>query len=163
MGHVEYVADHLKAERRQKEDEERFNQIQEILTSHDVTWRDMCNSFVTGFDIAVQSGPLCEEPILGSVFLIESIELLKKTPKPIVGSTESEVVEEEKGQSDSYGPFAGQVIATVKDICKRAFLNAEPRLVEGMYLVSMHATPDAYGKIYGVINKCRGKVVKEEV
>jgi ribosome assembly protein 1 len=128
----------------------------------------MCNSFVTGFDIAVQSGPLCEEPILGSVFLIENIELLKKTQKPIVGTSpavtgESEVVEEEKGQSDSYGPFAGQVIATVKDICKRAFLNAEPRLVEGVYLVSMHATPDAYGKIYGVINKCRGKVVKEEV
>jgi ribosome assembly protein 1 len=51
----------------------------------------------------------------------------------------------------------------MKDICKRAFLNAEPRLVEGVYLVSMHATPDAYGKIYGVINKCRGRVVKEEV
>lgn len=127
----------------------------------------MCNSFVTGFDIAVQSGPLCEEPILGSVFLIENIELLKKNQKPTavtsVATGESEVVEEEKGQSDSYGPFAGQVIATVKDICKRAFLNADPRLVEGVYLVSMHATPDAYGKIYGVINKCRGKVVKEEV
>jgi len=51
----------------------------------------------------------------------------------------------------------------MKDICKRAFLNAEPRLVEGVYLVSMHATPDSYGKIYGVINKCRGRVVKEEV
>lgn len=127
----------------------------------------MCNSFVTGFDIAVQSGPLCEEPILGSVFLIENIELLKKNQKQVaatsVATGESEVVEEEKGQSDSYGPFAGQVIATVKDICKRAFLNADPRLVEGVYLVSMHATPDAYGKIYGVINKCRGKVVKEEV
>lgn len=77
-------------------------------------------------------------------------------------STSAVVVEEEKG-GDSYGPFAGQVIATMKDICKRAFLNADPRLVEGVYLVSMHATPDSYGKIYGVINKCRGRVVKEEV
>ena len=164
IGCVAEIVDEKKAERRQKEDEERFQQIQEILTSHDVTWRDMCNSFITGFDIAVQSGPLCEEPILGAVFLIESIEQLKKAPKPTVAtSSESEVIEEEKGQSDSYGSFAGQVIATVKDICKRAFLNAEPRLVEGVYLVSMHATPDAYGKIYGVINKCRGRVVKEEV
>jgi len=115
--------------------------------------------------LAVKSGPLCEEPILGSVFLIETIELIKKTPKPLTTEGgESESLEEEKGgQSDSYGPFAGQVIATVKDICKRAFLNAELRLVEGVYLVSMHATPDAYGKIYGVINKCRGRVVKEEV
>ena len=164
IGSIAEIVDEKKAERRQKEDEERFQQIQEILTSHDVTWRDMCNSFITGFDIAVQSGPLCEEPILGAVFLIESIKQLKKAPKPTVAtSSEFEVIEEEKGQSDSYGSFAGQVIATVKDICKRAFLNAEPRLVEGVYLVSMHATPDAYGKIYGVINKCRGRVVKEEV
>ena len=75
--------DSTKAERRQKEDEERFAQIMEICQTHDVTWRDICNSFVTGFDIAVGSGPLCEEPILGSVFLIETIELLKKSPKPI--------------------------------------------------------------------------------
>lgn len=69
----------------------------------------MCNSLITGFDIAVKSGPLCEEPILGSVFLIETIELIKKTPKPVTTEGgESESLEEEKGgQSDSYGPFAG--------------------------------------------------------
>lgn len=27
----------------------------------------------------------------------------------------------------------------------------------------MQATPENYGKVYGVINKCRGKVTKEEV
>ena len=96
---------------------------------------------LTGFDIATTSGPLCEEPMLGAAFLIESIEMAKK--------------EDEDRKEDSYGPFSGQVIATVKDLCKRAFLNAEPRIVEGMYLVSMHATPDSYGKIYGVINKCQ--------
>ena len=118
----------------------------------------MCNSLMTGFDIATMSGPLCEEPMLGSVFLIETIELAKKSTLKDPSDTE-----EEKVCADSYGAFTGQVIATMKDICKRSFLNAEPRLVEGVYLVSMHATPDAYGKIYGVINKCRGQVVKEEV
>lgn len=120
----------------------------------------MTNAIVTGFDIATTSGPLCEEPMLGAVFLIETIELIKKDSKPL-----EEGEEEKKFNSiqDSYGAFAGQVIATVKDICKRSFLNAEPRIVEGVYLVSMHATPDSYGKIYGVINKCRGRVFKEEV
>ena len=106
---------------------------------------------------------------MGAVFLLESIELRKKGTgmKPTMETSPGSDGQEEEskvgGGGDSYGPFTGQVIATMKDICKRAFLNAEPRLVEGVYLVSMHATPDAYGKIYGVINKCRGRVVKEEV
>ena len=55
------------------------------------------------------------------------------------------------------------MIATVKDLCKKSFLNAEPRVVEGMYLCSLMATNETYGKVYGVINKCRGRVLTEEV
>jgi len=139
-----------KAERRQKEYDEKFAKVQEVLSAHSVTWKDICNAMLTGFDIATVSGPLCEEPMLGAAFLVENIDLVVKR-------------EDEERKDDGYGPFSGQVIATVKDLCKRAFLNAEPRIVEGMYLVSMHAMPDSYGKIYGVINKCRGRVVKEEV
>lgn len=29
------------------------------------------NSIILGFDLAVQSGPLCEEPMMGSCFIIE--------------------------------------------------------------------------------------------
>lgn len=82
---------------------------------------------------------------------------------PTKATEQESPLEEEKMGVDSYGPFPGQVIAVVKDLCKRAFLNAEPRIVEGVYLCSMHSTPDAYGKIYNVINKCRGRVVKEDV
>ena len=32
-----------------------------------------------------------------------------------------------------------------------------------MYLCSLMATPETYGKVYGVINKCRGKVLKEDL
>ena len=38
----------------------------------------MNNSFVIGFDIATITGPLCEEQMLGSVFLIEKVELVKE-------------------------------------------------------------------------------------
>lgn len=40
----------------------------------------------------------------------------------------------------NYGPFAGQVMATVKNLCKRAFLNADPRIGEAMYKCSLVAT-----------------------
>ena len=64
----------------------------------------MASALVTGFDIATTSGPLSEEPMLGAVFLIETIELIRKDPKPL-----EEGEEEKKGNvmQDSYGPFAG--------------------------------------------------------
>ena len=65
----------------------------------------MCNAFVTGFDIATQNGPLCEEPMLGSVFLIENIDLVKKGAAHSMGQEEESKVEESK--VDSYGPFNG--------------------------------------------------------
>ena len=57
---------------------------------------------MTGFDIATMSGPLCEEPMLGSVFLIETIELVIKSSLKDPNDTE-----EEKVSADSYGAFTG--------------------------------------------------------
>lgn len=71
-----------------------------------MTWRDICNSFVTGFDIATLSGPLCEEPILGSVFLIETIESVKKMQAKVTAE-HSEKEEEKVSTQDSYGAFTG--------------------------------------------------------
>lgn len=63
----------------------------------------------------------------------------------------------------NYGPFAGQVIGTMRNLCKRAFLNGDPRIGEGMYVCSMMATATTYGVCYKIIEKCRGKVIKEEI
>jgi ribosome assembly protein 1 len=38
---------------------------------------------------------------------------------------------------DTYGPFTGQIISCVKNLCRRAFLNADPRIVEGFYLCDL--------------------------
>jgi len=35
--------------------------------------------------------------------------------------------------------------------------------MEGVYLCNLQATPENYGIVYGLINKCRGKVENEEV
>mmetsp|Transcript_39574 Transcript_39574/g.60492 ORF Transcript_39574/g.60492 Transcript_39574/m.60492 type:complete len:101 (+) Transcript_39574:2788-3090(+) len=100
--------------------------------------------------MASQTGPLMDEPMQGAIFLIDDVEL------------NAEVVESGKNL-DQYGPFSGQVMSTVKQLCKKAFLNSDPRIVEGMYMCSMQASPETYGIVYSVINKVRGRVVKEEV
>jgi ribosome assembly protein 1 len=70
----------------------------------------------------------------------------------------------EAGETDDvFGAFSGQTISSVKDLCKRALLNAQPRIVEGVYKCSLTATPENYGIVYGLINKNRGVVISEEV
>ena len=58
--------------------------------------------------------------------------------------------------------MSGQVISIVKDLCKKSFLNAKPRIAEGMYLCSLVANPENYGIVYNLVNKNRGKVISEE-
>ena len=74
----------------------------------------MCNSLVTGFDIATTSGPLCEEPMLGAAFFIENIELVQKPKQPTKTGEDGEAEDEQEEEKvaptdsklkDSYGPF----------------------------------------------------------
>jgi translation elongation factor EF-G len=61
-----------------------------------------------GFKHATLNGPLCEEEITGTSFIIQEIEMVPDGPE----------------SDDVFGSFSGQVISIVKDLCKRAMLNA---------------------------------------
>ena len=130
-------------------DEQRKAVISKIQQKFQCSETELFNGILNGFNQATLSGPLCEEEIQGTAFLIQSIQLEKEDEVSV-------------NEEDTYGPFGGQVISTVKDLCKRALLNAEPRLMEGVYLCNLLATPENYGIVYGLINKCRGRVVSEE-
>jgi len=154
------------------------------------------NGFLTGFSNATANGPLCEEPMQGACFVIETVENIQKEEETKVAGAgaavakKAESASEESGSGDSsssgdddsssgedesssddettfghdtYGPFSGQLISATKDLCKKAFLNAQPRIAEGMYLCSLQATPDNYGTVYNIIHKSRGQVISEEI
>ena len=61
-------------------------------------------------------------------------------------------------QFNLYGPFIGQITGTVKECCRKAFLNSEPRLYEALYLCLFQIRIESIGRIHSVINKRRGKV-----
>ena len=65
--------------------------------------------------------------------------------------------------TDTYGPITGQIMSWVRNLCKRAFLNAEPRLVEGYYKWELQASSENLGKIYDVVGMTRSKVLEEEL
>ncbi len=84
--------------------------------------------------------------MVGACFILENLYLPTKN------------LEEQKEGFDTFGPIEGQIMGTIGELCRKSFLYAGPRVVEGMYVCSLQLTIDFIGKVYAVIGKRRGKV-----
>lgn len=104
---------------------------------------DIKETLLVGFDAAANAGPLCAEPLRGVCLVVEDVNFIDSDGK------------------DIYGPFQGQIISTMQEVCKAAVLGNSPRIVEGMYECTCTTTQDHIGKLYTVISKRRGKIVEE--
>lgn len=105
---------------------------------------DAQSALSTGFQLATNKGPLCDEPLQGVLIIIENIE----------------ITDQDSG-IDPYGPFQGQIISTMKDVIRQAVLKTAPRLVEGVYECTFNFPQEAVGKLYAVLNKRRGEMIEE--
>lgn len=106
------------------------------------------NSFINGFQLATQCGPICEEPMQGVCFVIEKweIEDLDMT-----------------STSANYGPFSGQIISVVKEACKRSFQLHPQRLVTPMHTCTIVVDVNVLSKLYAVIGKRNGEIVSADL
>jgi ribosome assembly protein 1 len=107
------------------------------------------NSIVSGFQIATNAGPLCDEPMWGLAFIVE----------PYIFADGSDAA----NHSDQYNVFSGQVITAVKEACRAAVLQNKPRLVEAMYFCELTTPTEQLGATYAVLGKRRARVLKEEM
>lgn len=106
---------------------------------------DQC--FSVGLNMVIHSGPLCDEPVQGVCFLVQEYTLKA----------------EDSSDSQAYGPLSGQIMSTVKDACKRAMQNQPMRLVGPMYSCSIVVDSNVLNKLYAVIGKRHGKIVKADM
>uniref|UniRef100_A0A671KPZ0 Elongation factor-like 1 n=1 Tax=Sinocyclocheilus anshuiensis TaxID=1608454 RepID=A0A671KPZ0_9TELE len=152
--------------------------------------RDFDNSIVSGFQLATLSGPMCEEPLMGVCFSVETWHMKISTPlaqqdsvdedsQPAEPSnddqSESSDVHETSsnrsrsrvgaagGSVDCYGPFSGQLIAAMKEACRFAFQAKPQRLMAAMYTCEIMATAEVLGRMYAVLSKREGRVLQEEM
>ncbi len=58
---------------------------------------------------------------------------------------------------------AGQMIGTIKEACRQAFMAWSPRLMLAVYSCEIQATSDVLGKVYAVLSRRRGRVIAEEM
>ncbi|CAL4926445.1 unnamed protein product [Urochloa decumbens] len=107
------------------------------------------NNIVSGFQIAANAGPLCDEPMWGLAFIVE--------PYLFVDGSDA------ANHSDQYNIFSGQVITAVKEACRAAVLQNKPRLVEAKYFCELTAPSEQVGTTYAVLRKRRARILKEEM
>ena len=158
------------------------------LKDKNIPINEFLNALKTGFELAIKNGPLCEENMYGVIFVLEFVEFkTKKQDKPKEKEKEKEKEEESKdkinnlpeekkdeeektenksnsnskSQTGEYGPLIGQIIGSIKDCCRKAYLCAEPRLYEAYYLCIFQINQDLVGKIYSVFGKRRGEIINE--
>jgi len=158
--------------------------------------KEILSAITAGFEYTTNHGPLLEEDILGSCFVIDEIEVIEESAKEFLvqhkeefdsqNSNSKETVKPEENEedkdeedksdvgshskaqssgaySDTYGPITGQIMSLISKLCRKSFLNAEPRIVEGMYKCELQVSSENLGKIYAVIGKHRAKTLEEEL
>lgn len=133
--------------------------------------RNFIDSFISGFQLATQSGPLCEEPMMGVCFTIlewSYIENIRNEADEIETHQHLELEETTRLNSttsthnklkDSYGPMSGQIISTAKDACRKAFQNQPQRLMSPMFSCDIQVTTEVLGRMYAVLARRNGRIL----
>ncbi|KAL1838044.1 hypothetical protein VTJ49DRAFT_3117 [Mycothermus thermophilus] len=106
-----------------------------------------------GFQLAMQHGPLCQEPIQGIAVFIEDISVA--APE---GSREDATATSAR---DRLGHLTGELIKTVQQSIHKGFLDWSPRLMLAMYSCEIQASTDVLGRVYDVLTRRRGRVQSE--
>ncbi|XP_044734864.1 elongation factor-like GTPase 1 [Chrysoperla carnea] len=107
---------------------------------------DFDASLLNGFQLATLSGPMCEEPMMGVCFVLES------------WSYDPTVVD-----TGVYGPLSGQVVSVVKDGCRKAFQAQPQRLMAAMYSCNILANTEVLGKMYAVLGRRNGRILSGDM
>jgi ribosome assembly protein 1 len=85
-------------------------------------------AIISGFQTAVQAGPLCQEPMHGVCFIMQEFH-----------------IDESIDKHDS--SISGIIITSVKEACRIAFQKQAQRLVGPMYNLSIIANGDVLGEL----------------
>nr|XP_039271677.1 elongation factor-like GTPase 1 [Styela clava] len=137
------------------------------ILGHDDTrnkqYRELDRSITSGFQLATLAGPLCEEPMHGVAFILEEWNAGDFSQQNDVDSTESNGHMGTRKFGGIKGSLSGQLISMMKEAFRSAFQNQPQRLMAAMYTCDIQATVDVLGKVYAVLGKREGRVVKEDM
>lgn len=106
---------------------------------------DLSDTITYAFQLATSQGPLCREPMQGCAIFLESITLSPSYT------------------SDDTARLTGELITTVRESIRSAFLDWSPRILLAMYSCTIQATPEVLGRVYSVLTRRRGSILSENL
>ncbi|KAI1101982.1 P-loop containing nucleoside triphosphate hydrolase protein [Jackrogersella minutella] len=109
----------------------------------------LCDKITYAFQLSMNQGPLCNEPVQGVAVIIEDL-----TVAP---------TDEEASARDRLGRLTGEVIKTVQQCIRQGFLDWSPRLMLAMYSCEIQASTEVLGRVYEVLTRRRGHVLSEQM
>ena len=126
------------------QDHEILSAISNNTTNH-ASAPDLSDTITYAFQLATSQGPLCREPMQGCAIFLESITLSQSY------------------NSDDTARLTGELITTVRESIRAAFLDWSPRILLAMYSCTIQATPEVLGRVYSVLTRRRGSILSENL
>ncbi|GAA6060289.1 hypothetical protein JCM10212_002930 [Sporobolomyces blumeae] len=112
--------------------------------------RELDENFDTAFQLSMNRGPLCAEPVIGMAYFFEKCSL---------NAGDLEIAQVRSKWSNA----RGQLISAGQEAFRGGLLDWSPRLQLAMYSCDIQATGEVLGKVYGVVAKRKGRIVSEEM
>lgn len=141
------------------------------------TIRELEKSIVSGFQLGVQAGPLCEEPMHGVAIFVDALSFSGKGvhwvdlkmngarngTESLTCDNENDPRTVDRDTSLLSASLSGLVIGSMRETTRLAFMHGNPRLMEAMLRVEIAVPGDALGGTYTVLAKRRGRVLSEDM
>ena len=138
-------------------------------------WKtQMRGSVVAGFQLAMRSGPLCEEPLYGVLVVLEGVEIALTTKSKQSQQSQHSQQSHQSHQSQqsqqsqqlteyetSKVIVGGMIITILRSAIRCALLTRPVRIMESHLKLTLHSSLAGLGPLYAVLSKRRGRVLTD--
>ncbi|OAG37294.1 hypothetical protein AYO21_08479 [Fonsecaea monophora] len=124
--------------------------------------QDFSDTIAYAFQLATSQGPLCREPMQGVAVFLEEISQQQQQPPASSTSTDPDADGDPASTAGvESGRLTGELITSVRETIRSAFLDWSPRIMLAMYSCTIQATPEVLGRVYSVLTRRRGSILSE--
>ncbi|RVX66915.1 hypothetical protein B0A52_09039 [Exophiala mesophila] len=121
---------------------------------------DFSDTIAYAFQLATAQGPLCREPTQGVAVFLEEIRHEQHQQHQQQAGSGGDTPASETTTIES-GRLTGELITSVRETIRAAFLDWSPRILLAMYSCTIQATPEVLGRVYSVLTRRRGAILSE--
>lgn len=125
--------------------------------SESIATQEFSDTIAYAFQLATSQGPLCREPTQGVAVFLEEVTYEPPQQQDETGDGDSSNIAVESGR------LTGELITSVRETIRSAFLDWSPRILLAMYSCTIQATPEVLGRVYSVLTRRRGAILSESL